>query len=58
MDMSNHTRLYAEQSIAAKPVPEGLIQWIMLPFEALHRQSWSAPWEAAVPIVDHCTHGR
>jgi hypothetical protein len=45
MDMSNHSRLRAERATAATAAHEGLIQWIMRPFENLHRQSWSAPWE-------------
>lgn len=47
MDMSHHTRLYTEPSSAANAARAGLIPWIMLPFEALHRQSWSAPWQTA-----------
>lgn len=45
MDMSNHTRLYAERLKAATVAPEGLVRAIMLPFEILHRHNWSAPWD-------------
>jgi hypothetical protein len=53
MNRSHELSLYGERP----NVPSGGYRWlrraIMLPFEVLHRQRWSAPWQAARP-APHC----
>ncbi|CAN5178251.1 hypothetical protein BH10PSE13_BH10PSE13_15240 [soil metagenome] len=58
MDMSNCTGLHAERAATATAAHGGLIQWIMLPFETLHRQSWSAPWDADATVGGHRPRAR
>lgn len=45
MDMSNQPRLQMAQPVAANPATGGLVGAILLPFEILHRQQWTAPWD-------------
>ena len=45
MEFSDHSCLYGSQKMIPVVKDQGLLRAIMLPFEVLNRQNWSAPWE-------------
>ncbi|MCW1430106.1 hypothetical protein [Novosphingobium sp. JCM 18896] len=47
MTQSYQPCLYATEPTARATADMSWLRTIMLPFEALHRQQWSAPWNAS-----------